>query len=101
MSGFNLICQHARVPDPHKLHFWYDGLRADIRSRTDYDPVTKERFVCIDDAQQAALAVDSFYSHDGTAGTTYTPGLARGLTLSISHALMQRKLVQAVMPTSA
>ena len=43
----------------------------DIRSKTEYDPVTKQRFACIDDAQQAALAIDSFYSCGDVAGNAH------------------------------
>ena len=68
VSNFNLLCVQAKVPDAHKLHYWYDGLKPDIRSKTEYDPVTKQRFASIHDAQSAALAVDSFYNTTGNAG---------------------------------
>ena len=68
VSTFNLLCMQAKVTDEHKLHYWYDGLRSDIKAKTEYDPVTKLGFASIEDAQSAALAIDSFHTSSGTAG---------------------------------
>ena len=60
MSTFNLLCAQAKIPDAYRLHLWYDGLKPDVRSKTEFDQTTKQRYACIADAQSAALAVDSF-----------------------------------------
>ena len=72
MSTFNLLCAQAKIPDAYRLHLWYDGLKPDVRSKTEFDQTTKQRYACVADAQSAALAVDSFYSSPGNAGTSQT-----------------------------
>ena len=64
VSSFNVLCLQAKVPDDQKMHYWYDGLASDVRSKTEYDPVTKQCFASVVDAQPAALAVDSFHYCD-------------------------------------
>ena len=46
----------------------YEGLTPDIRNKTEWDPVTKQRMASLQDAQSAAIAVDGFNLNSGTAG---------------------------------
>ena len=104
VSAFNLLCMRAKVTDEHKLHYCYDGLRSGIKAKTEYDPVTKLGFASIEDAQSAALAIDSFHTSIGTAGNnqsatgssysnrkhgTFTPALALIAKCNWMHLLLQ------------
>ena len=82
VSAFNLLCAETNLSEEHQLYCWYDGLKPDIRSKTEVHPVTLERHTCLDDAQRAALAHDSFHIAHGNAGapvsfTPVTPGKKR------------------------
>lgn len=70
MSTFDMLCVQATVQGAHRLYLWCDVLKADIVSKTEFDPITKLRFACMEDAPSAAVAVDSFYNPVGTAGCT-------------------------------
>ena len=75
LSKFNVLSLQAGLTEAQKLMFWYEGLKVDIRNKTELDPLTKQRMTSLQDAQDAAVAVDGFYSSNtGTAGNASTAG---------------------------
>ena len=74
VSRFNVLSLQANMTEEQKIWAWYEGLKPDIRNKTEWDPVTKQRMATLQDAQSAAIAVDGFYMNSGTAGNA--PGAA-------------------------
>ena len=70
VSRFNVLSLQANMTEEQKIWAWYEGLKPDIRNKTEWDPVTKQRMATLQDAQFAAIAVDGFYMSSGTAGNT-------------------------------
>ena len=62
-----------KIAPEQQLMYWYDGLKPQIFSKTDFDPITKRPYSNIEDAQSVALAVDFFMSGCSTAQPTGYP----------------------------
>ena len=86
MSKFNVLSLQAKMTEEQKIWAWYGGLKTDIRNKTEWDPVTKQRMASLQDAQSAAIAVDAFSTHSGTAGNlTGTTAVATAGRQSNGH----------------
>ena len=78
VSRFNVLSLQANMTEEQKIWAWYEALKPDIRNKTEWDPVTKERMATLQDAQSAAIAVDGFCMNSGAAGNTGTNAAASG-----------------------
>ena len=78
VSKFNVLSLQANMTEEQKIWAWYEGLKPDIRNKTEWDPVTTQRMATLQDAQSAAIAVDGFYMNSGTAGNTTGATAAAG-----------------------
>ena len=73
-AKFDVLCIRAKTAPEQQLLYWYEGLKNEIVSKTEFDPVTRKPYASIDDAQSVALAID-----------TFTGGSNPGSSTALSH----------------
>ena len=77
-AKFDVLCIRSKIAPEQQLLYWYQGLKNEIVSKTEFDPVTRKPYASIDDAQSVALAVDTFFGCSSQGNPTAQSHPKRG-----------------------